>query len=97
MSTMTDIAAASPFASAKRADRPRRNRLDLCRDDRGQWWQAIIGVVNGTVVVKGERRHGCPSLRGRESRGAVDVAATTSGNRRLRIPPLPLSPNCNAP
>lgn len=52
MSTMTDIAAASPFASAKRADRPRRNRLDLCRDDRGQWWQAIIGVVNGTVVVK---------------------------------------------
>lgn len=46
------MAAPDPFATMRRSDCPRRNRMDLCRDEHGQWWQAVIGIVNGTVVVK---------------------------------------------
>lgn len=34
------------------SDRPRRARRDLVRDDKGQWWQAVAAIVNGTVVCR---------------------------------------------
>jgi hypothetical protein len=33
-------------------DRPRRERRDLVRDERGQWWQAVIYIRNGVVFAK---------------------------------------------
>lgn len=34
------------------ADRPRRARRDLVRDERGQWWQAVIVIVGDAVIAQ---------------------------------------------
>jgi hypothetical protein len=37
------------------ADRPRRVRRDLVKDHDGQWWQAIIALIDGVPVVRMEK------------------------------------------